>query len=91
MGAFPIQSCTSCADEWIEDGKTGLIVPPEDAEIVAVAIRRAVSDDTLVDYAAEQNAQLAAERLDHSVIQPQVIAMYEKVVAQARQKRESSH
>lgn len=91
MGAFPIQSCTSCADEWIENGKTGLIVPPEDPEIVAVAIRRAVSDDALVDYAAEQNARLAAERLDNSVIQPQVIAMYEKVVAQARLKRESSH
>jgi hypothetical protein len=91
MGAFPIQSCTSCADEWIENGKTGLIVPPEDPEIVAIAIRRAVSDDALVDYAAEKNARLATERLDHSVIQPQVIAMYEKVVAQARLKRESNH
>ena len=91
MGAFPIQSCTSCADEWIENGKTGLIVPPEDPEIVAAAIRRAVSDDALVDYAAERNARLAAERLDHSVIQPQVIAMYEKVAAQTRLKRGASH
>lgn len=89
MGAFPIQSCTSCADEWIENGKTGLIVPPEDPEIIATAIRRAISDDTLVDYAAEQNSHLALERLDRSIIQPQVVAMYEKVTAQVRLKRRS--
>jgi glycosyltransferase involved in cell wall biosynthesis len=81
MGAFPIQSCTACADEWIEDGKTGLIVPPEDPEPIAAAIRRAVSDDALVDRAAELNAQTARERLDQAVIRPQVIAMYEKVEA----------
>jgi len=86
MGAFPIQSCTSCADEWIEDGRTGLIVPPEDPEVIAAAIRRAVSDDALVDSAAEQNARLAAERLDRSVIQPQVIEMYERVAVWAATK-----
>jgi len=82
MGAFPIQSCTACADEWIENGRTGLIVPPEDPERVAMAIRRAVSDDALVDKAAEENARVAAERLDASVIQPQVIAMYERILAE---------
>ena len=30
MGSFPIQSNTSCADEWIENGKSGILVPPED-------------------------------------------------------------
>ncbi len=25
MGSFPIQSWTSCADEWIVDGKTGIL------------------------------------------------------------------
>jgi len=91
MGAFPIQSCTACADEWLEDGKTGLIVPPEDDRAVAAAILRAVSDDALVDRAAEENARLASERLDHSVIQPQVVAMYEQIAADlaagARRKR----
>jgi hypothetical protein len=87
MGAFPIQSCTSCADEWIENGKTGLIVPPEDPEIIAAAIRRAISDDALVDYAAAENMRVATELLDRSVIQPQVIAMYEKVAAQAAAKK----
>lgn len=79
MGAFPIQSCTSCADEWIIDGQSGFIVPPEDPEPIAMAIRRAASDDALVNQASEYNAQIARDRLDETIIRPQVIAMYEKV------------
>ena len=82
MGAFPIQSNTGAADEWVIDGETGIIVPPEDPEVVAAAIRRAVSDDALVDHAAEANSQVARERLDEKVIRPQVIAMYEKIAAE---------
>jgi glycosyltransferase involved in cell wall biosynthesis len=87
MGAFPIQSCTACADEWIVDGETGLIVPPEDPEPIAAAIRRAITDDALVDRAAELNAKVARERLDQATIRPQVIAMYEKITADSRAKR----
>lgn len=79
MGAFPIQSCTSCCEEWIVSGETGLIVPPEDPEPIAAAIRKAVSDDLLVNRAAELNARVAQERLDQSVIKPLVIAMYENI------------
>jgi glycosyltransferase involved in cell wall biosynthesis len=79
MGAFPIQSCTACADEWIMDGKSGLIVPPEDPEVVAQAIRRALTDDALVDQAADINEAVVRERLDASVIQPQVIKLYEDI------------
>jgi glycosyltransferase involved in cell wall biosynthesis len=79
MGAFPIQSCTACADEWITDGQTGLIVPPEDPEAVAVAIRRAVTNDDLVDCAAERNAQMAKERLDHTIVKEQIVSMYKEI------------
>lgn len=83
MGSFPIQSCTSCADEWVVGGESALIVPPEDPEPIAAAIRRAVSDDALVDRAAELNAKVAQERLDQAIIRPQVIAMYEKIAGSA--------
>ena len=79
MGAFPIQSCTACADEWITDGQTGLIVPPEDPESIADAIRRAVSDDALVDDASEINMKLASERLDHAIVKEQVVSMYKEI------------
>tara|TARA_Y100000310_G_scaffold192929_1_gene192845 strand:+ start:162 stop:551 length:390 start_codon:yes stop_codon:yes gene_type:complete len=87
MGAFPIQSNTSCADEWIQDGKTGILVHPEDPQAIAAAIQRAVTDDTLVNRAADINTRVAAERLDQSVIQPQVIEMYENVASQGSSAR----
>ncbi|MGB7539001.1 MAG: glycosyltransferase [Anaerolineales bacterium] len=79
MGAFPIQSGTACADEWIEDGKSGFIVPPEDPYRIAEAIRKALIDDDLVDRAAEINAQVVKERLDFINIQTRVISMYQEI------------
>jgi glycosyltransferase involved in cell wall biosynthesis len=84
MGAFPIQSCTACADEWILDGESGLIVPPEDPDLIAGAIQRALRQDELVDRAAEINLQTTLERLDSSKIKPQVIALYEEVFRQGQ-------
>lgn len=84
MGSFPIQSDTSCISEMLQDGETGILVPPNDPEPVAAAIRRAVTDDALVDRAADANARVVAECLDRSVVQPQVIAMYEKILARSR-------
>jgi len=80
MGAFPIQSCTACADEWIQDGKSGFIVPPEEPEEIGLAIRRALLDDALVDRAAELNERTARERLDYSVVQSQAIKIYEDIL-----------
>lgn len=83
MGSFPVQSCTSCADEWVNHGKTGLIVPPDDVPAVTAALKWALTDDELVDKAAEQNAKMVSERLDSKKIQQQVVQMYEKVVSQS--------
>jgi len=79
MGAFPIQSCTACADEWIEDGVSGIIIPPEDTNAIADAVRRALTEDSLVNHAAEINAKTAAARLDNAVIRPQVVNLYQQI------------
>jgi glycosyltransferase involved in cell wall biosynthesis len=84
MGAFPIQSYTACVDEWAEDGRTGCFVDPEDPYAIAKAIIRSVTDDALVDRAAEINMRTARERLDHSVVKPQVIGMYERALGKTR-------
>jgi len=75
-GAFPIQSCTSCADEWIVDGETGFVVPPEDPEKVAIALRRALTDDVLVDRAAELNWERNRERFDGKILAQKTIQFY---------------
>jgi glycosyltransferase involved in cell wall biosynthesis len=78
-GAFPIQSNTSCADEWIVNGETGFIVPSEDPIIVAEKLRDAIHNDKLVDSAAEINAEIVRERLNYQTIKKQVIYEYEKI------------
>ncbi|NBO68623.1 MAG: glycosyltransferase family 1 protein [Actinobacteria bacterium] len=67
-GAFPIQTNTSCADEWIVNGKSGFIVSPDDHEGLVKAIRTALENDDLVDEAAQINYEVARNRLDRSVI-----------------------
>ncbi|MGE5474754.1 MAG: glycosyltransferase family 4 protein [Ignavibacteriales bacterium] len=80
MGSFPIQSNTSGADEWIVDGETGILVPPEDPEIIEQAIRKALTDDELVNSAAQKNYELTKTRLDKSLLKLKAIEMYNKVV-----------
>jgi glycosyltransferase involved in cell wall biosynthesis len=77
MGAFPIQSNTSLASEWVSDGKTAFIVPPEDPEVIEQAIRKALTDDVLVDAAAETNWNLIQERLSSEVISHRICSLYD--------------
>jgi glycosyltransferase involved in cell wall biosynthesis len=81
MGAFPIQSDTSCAHEWIDGTHTGFLVPPEAPEEVASALRRALTDDALVDAAAERNGAVAARRLDGAMLRRHVVDMYRNMIA----------
>jgi len=80
MGAFPVQSDTVSTGEWIEHGRNGFLVPPEDAESCAEAIALAVKDDSLVDNAASFNCNLIMRRIDNSVVLPRVNAMYRAVL-----------
>ncbi|MHB1016853.1 MAG: glycosyltransferase family 4 protein [Coriobacteriia bacterium] len=79
VGALPLHSHLEPITEWIEDGKNGLLVPPEDPEAVAAALRQALGDDELVDAAADMNAQLVAERLSIRIVGPRVKSTYETV------------
>jgi hypothetical protein len=79
MGSFPVQSCTACADEWIEHGVSGAIVPAEQPEIIAMWIRKALSDNELVNRAAQINWQTALARLDGEALKQQAIAIYNTV------------
>jgi hypothetical protein len=80
MGAFPIQSCTACADEWIEHGVSGAIVPAKESEIIAPWIRKALSDDELVNHAAQLNWQTALARLDGEMLKQKTINIYQTVM-----------
>jgi len=80
MGSLPIQSNTSCADEWIENGQTGIIVPPENSKIIEKAIRKALANDKFVDRASRANWQTALKRIDSKLIKKRIIDFYKFVL-----------
>jgi glycosyltransferase involved in cell wall biosynthesis len=84
LGALPLHSELEPIAEWVEDGANGLLVEAEDVEGVAVALRRALTDDVLIDRAAEVNSKLVRERLSDDVVRPKVVGLYEHVAAQGR-------
>ena len=79
LGVFPIHSGLETVREWINDGENGLLVPPEDVQAVAGALRQALENDALVDKAAEHNLKLIAKTLSDSVVRPQVIDLYKRL------------
>ena len=87
MGAFPIQTNTSCCDEWVTHGKSAFIVDPDDLDGIAESIRTAVTSDLLVDRAAEINWKTVQERLDHRIVGHQVHEFYEEVFRDLEQHR----
>ncbi len=85
MGAFPIQTDPGGAtSEWVADGVNGLLIPHDDPQRIAEAIRRAMSDDALVNEAAEINDRLTRERVEYTVVRDRAIAAYERAVNEWR-------
>lgn len=79
MGAFPIQTNTSCCDEWIEDGKSGFSIPHDDVDVISDRLRQALTRDKLVEAAAELNWITVVERLDKRKLRPQAREFYDLI------------
>ena len=75
LGAFPIQTDTSCASEWIELGFFGSIIRPDTSEIFT-AINVSYFDKELENKRA-QNLENAKRYLSYDLIQLQAIKFYE--------------
>ena len=76
LGAFPIQTNTSCADEWIVEGKNGFIVDPHNHESIVSALRKALENDALVDAAATLNLATSHQQLSVGSIGQLVQSFY---------------
>jgi glycosyltransferase involved in cell wall biosynthesis len=74
-GAFPIQTNTACADQWITDGKSGLLVNP-DIDQISDAIKTALADDLLVNQAMHLNRDLALRRLVNTEVSKSISHIY---------------
>ena len=81
MGAFPIQTDTSCCQEWFVDGKTGFAIPPDDFEKICERFSTALTDDALVDAAAVENFDTVKSRLALEVLRPKMDDFYRRAFA----------
>jgi len=80
MGAFPIQTNTSCAEDWIDDGVSGKLVNPNDIGAVIDAIRLALTNDNLVDNATKLNYKTVKSRLCKENILNTNVRTYNKIL-----------
>lgn len=74
-GAYPIQTNSSCASEWVASGALASVIPL-DLEVLSEELRRALSDDELVDRAQELNRELSSELLEFEVIKSKALTFY---------------
>ena len=75
MGAFPIQTNTSCAEEWIEDGITGKLIGPNQEE-VKNSLLQALNNDSLVDQASVVNRQKIEAKCNEEQIKLKSLKFY---------------
>lgn len=75
-GTFPIQTNTSCGEQWIENGKTGLLIDP-DVNQIKSAILLGLKNNKLVDEAMIANRNLAKSRLNKEFIATQFANVYQ--------------
>ena len=68
-GVYPIQTSTSCAGEWIDNGAIASLI---DLDIVQLnkALHLAITDDQLVDFAAKNNLNVANNLLTSANVAP---------------------
>lgn len=74
-GTYPIQSGTSCANEWVQNGAKASIISLELSELLREA-SMALNDSQLVDGAALRNKHLAEKHLSKEVIRSKALTYY---------------
>lgn len=65
-GAVPIQSKTSCCDEWLDDGIGGFLVSFEDIDEISSRLRFILSNQDFRERAAAHNFKQLSSRMSYS-------------------------
>jgi hypothetical protein len=66
-GAYPIQTNTSCAGEWVKKGAVGTLINLDEGDL-RLAINSVIHDSATLDFAQKTNNQLALNHLEYSRI-----------------------
>jgi glycosyltransferase involved in cell wall biosynthesis len=79
-GCFPIQTNTSCGNEWITDD-SGVLLSPDDHAGLVAAVRMALTNDDHVEAAAIKNRAIAIDRATAEKISGVARAAYHQIVS----------
>ena len=74
-GAYPIQTDTSCANEWVDKGVNASLVPL-DLNTIRATLANVLTNDVLVDAAFVSNLKVAINQLGSKTISTQAIGFY---------------
>ena len=78
-GAYPILGSLDSLSDLVVSGENGFLVPPENPEAVACALRQALTDDNMVDMAARRNGEIIERDFDENVVRQRVVQMYRDI------------
>ena len=83
-GRAVVSSAIGGTDELIDDGETGLLVPPGDAGALAAALRRLLSDSALRASSARRARQRVERDFTSDAMARSVERIYEELLADGR-------
>ena len=79
-GAFPLQTSTSCIDEWIKCGITGHIIDLKNLERSAEFLIKVMHDDDLVNRAFNLNFNIIKEKASKTKVSKIAKSFYELAI-----------
>lgn len=85
-GALPLMSPLESIQEWIENGRNGLLAHALYPDQIVAALRRALIDDELCESAKHINQELVAHGANRATIKLKVLSYYRSLISQERRK-----
>ena len=83
MGAIPIQTNSSCAEEWVTDQETGFLFTPHDHEAITAAILKIVRGGFDANRARLENYDVIGKRYNPGTLSIIATGYYETFMIQS--------
>lgn len=84
QGAIPIQSNTSCGNEWIRDGLDGFLVPYYDSDLIASRLLFILNNTEFAQVAQETNFATITSKYDKAKLSKIASGYYTQLSSQSK-------
>ena len=80
-GSFPVAGDIESIREWIDDGENGILIDPDQHEVLATAVLQALDDTDLRQRASAHNLRTIQERADYDKVMLEAEAFYSSLMS----------